>query len=248
LARLAEADAFRPALGLARREALWAIKALREAPLPLFAAATAREAGPAPEIQEPAVTLRPMKAGGEVGADYGHVGLTLRRHPVAFLRGDLRRRGITPCAEATRAKDGSWLSTAGLVLVRQMPGSAKGVMFVTIEDETGVANLVVWPAVFERQRRVILAARLLAVRGRIPREGEVVHLIAHRLHDLSGVLASVGDRDAAFPLPHGRGDELRRGGPGPDPRELPPHGTTPRRVDAPGLPLDAIRVRARDFR
>ena len=154
-----------------------------------------------------------MTAGGEVVEDYGHVGLTLRDHPVAFVRQYLNRQLIVPCAEVMQARDGSWLTTAGLVLVRQMPGSAKGVMFITIEDETGIANLIVWPSVFEQQRLVILAARMLAVQGRIQREGEVVHLIEQRLQDLSGMLASVGERDTAFPLPHGRGDEFHHGSP-----------------------------------
>src|SRR6202041_3068748 len=87
-----------------------------------------------------------------------------------------------------------------LVLVRQRPGSAKGVMFITLEDETGIANLVVWPQVFEKFRRVVMSASMIAVRGRIQREGEVVHLVAHRLVDLSAELATVGVRDAAFPL------------------------------------------------
>jgi error-prone DNA polymerase len=128
-----------------------------------------------------------------------------------------------------------------------MPGSAKGVMFITIEDETGIANLIVWPTVFERQPRVILAASMLAVHGRIQREGEVVHLIAHRLHDLSRVLASVGERDTAFPLPHGRGDELHHGSPGRDPRDLPPRDVKPRNIDVPDLHLDTIKLRARNF-
>jgi error-prone DNA polymerase len=162
-----------------------------------------------------------MTAGGEVVEDYGHVGLTLRSHPVSFLREDLRRRRIVPCAEAMQARDGRWLQTAGLVLVRQMPGSAKGVMFITIEDETGIANLVIWSTLYEKQRRVILSAGMLGVHGRIQREGEVVHLVAHKLTDLSPDLASVGDREAAFPLPHGRGDEFHHGSPGIDPRNLP---------------------------
>jgi error-prone DNA polymerase len=141
LVQLAEADAFRPSLQLARREALWGIKALRDEPLPLFAAASVREAKTVPELHEPPVKLRPMTAGGEVVEDYGHVGLTLRSHPVSFLREDLRRQRIVTCAEAMQARDGCWLETAGLVLVRQMPGSAKGVIFITIEDETGIANL-----------------------------------------------------------------------------------------------------------
>ena len=224
LVQLAEADAFRPSLKLARREALWAIKALRDEPLPLFAAASAREARTVPELHEPPVTLRPMTAGSEVVEDYGHVGLTLRSHPVSFLRGDLHRQRIVTCAEAMQARDGCWLQTAGLVLVRQMPGSAKGVMFITIEDETGIANLVIWPKLYERQRRVILSAGMMAVHGRIQREGEVVHLVAHRVSDLSNALASVGGRDATFPLPHGRGDEVHHRSPGLDPRELPPKG------------------------
>src|ERR1700682_4196756 len=128
---------------------------------------------------------------------------------------------MVTCAEAMRASDGRWLETAGLVLVRQMPGSAKVVMFITIEDEASIDDLVIWPNLYERQRWVILSAKMMAVRGRIQREGEVVHLVAHRLTDLSNTLASVGSRDAAFALPHGHGDQLRRGGSGPDPRELP---------------------------
>jgi error-prone DNA polymerase len=169
LVELAEADAFQPSLKLARREALWAIKAQRDEPLPLFAAAAARENGFVPEINEPAVALRPMTAGGEVVEDYGHVGLTLRDHPVSFLREDLLRQRIVTCREAMQAPDGRWLESAGLVLVRQMPGSAKGVMFITVEDESGIANLVVWPKIFEKQRRIILGAGMMAVYGRIQR-------------------------------------------------------------------------------
>ena len=150
------ADAFRPTLGLARREALWAIKALRD----------------------------------------------------AFLRADLKTRRVTTCAEAMQARDGRWLEAAGLVLVRQRPGSAKGVMFITLEDETGIANLVVWPQVFDRFRRTVIAASMIAVRGRIQREGEVVHLVAHQLTDLSAELATVRSRDADFPLPPGRGHQV----------------------------------------
>ena len=132
LVRLAEADAMRESLGLARREALWALKALRDEPLELFAAAAAREATTIEEVREPAVSLRPMTSGGEVVEDYRHVGLTLRRHPASFLRADLATRRIVTCADAMNARDGKWLTTAGLVLVRQKPGSAKGVMFITI--------------------------------------------------------------------------------------------------------------------
>jgi len=243
LVQIAEADAFLPLMKLPRREALWAIKALRDEPLPLFAAASAREAETVAELNEPAVALRPMTAGGEVVEDYGHVGLTLRAHPVSFLREDLRRKGVATCAEATQARDGRWVRAAGLVLLRQMPGSAKGVMFITIEDETGVANLVIWPKLYEKQRRVILSAAMLAVDGRIQREGDVVHLVARRLADLSALLASVGARDLAAPKPHEGDDELHHASPGLNPPSngLNTHG-------APPLCLDAIKVKARDFR
>jgi len=216
--------------GARRREALWAIKALRDEPLPLFAAASAREAEFVPEVSEPAVTLRPMTAGGEVVEDYGHVGLTLRAHPLSFLREDLRHQRIATCAESMAARDGRWLEAAGTVLVRQRPGSAKGVTFVTLEDETGIANLVIWAKVLEANRRAILSAGMMAAHGRVQREGDVVHLVAQRITDLSADLASVGSRGAAFPHPHGRDDHLHRGVSG-----------------RPDLPRGSIRVRSRDF-
>jgi error-prone DNA polymerase len=233
LERLAAADAFRPALGLTRREALWAIRALRDRPLPLFAAASARAGEPVAEMSEPAVGLRPMTAGREVAEDYGALGLSLRPHPVAFLRRDLAARHIVPCAEAGRARDGRRLATAGLVLVRQRPGSAKGVLFMTIEDETGFANIVVRPDLFERQRQVILSSGMLAVTGRVQREGAVVHVTAHEITDLSALLRSLGER-------------TRHGG-SPDPRETPARKSRDTPVadtqSAPG-----IKVPTRDFR
>jgi len=246
LERLADADAFQPALGLARREAVWTIRALRDEPLPLFAAASARTAAPIAEVTEPAVALRPMTAGREVVEDYSSVGLTLRRHPVAFLRSDLAAQGVVCCADAMGARDGSWLRTAGIILVRQRPGSASGVIFVTIEDETAVANLVIWPKVFEKQRRIVLGSGMLAVKGRVQREGEVVHIVAHELTDLSALLRSVGDRDAPFMVPHGRGDQVTHGG-GPDPREA--LGRKPRDIYIPDLRGGPeIKVPTRDFR
>jgi len=248
LTRIAEADGFRLAFGLARREALWAIKGLRDEELPLFAAASAREGGTVPEADEPAVALRPMEVGREVVEDYSHTGLSLRRHPVSFLRADLARRRIVSCAEAMGTRDGRWLEAAGIILVRQRPGSAKGVMFVTLEDETGIANLVVWTKVFEQHRRIILSSGMIAVKGRIQREGEVVHLVAHRITDLSAELASIGQRDGAFPLPHGRGDEFHHGSPTPDPRSQPPKVSRPRDMYVRDLHIDAIKVRTRDFK
>lgn len=107
-----------------------------------------------------------MTQGHNVIEDYGHVGLTLREHPIAFLRRDLQKRNIVTCSDAMNARDGRWLMSAGLVLVRQKPGSAKGVMFITIEDETGPANVVVWPSLFEKRRRVVLGRSTDAPRGK----------------------------------------------------------------------------------
>src|SRR3546814_18170903 len=111
-------------------------------------------------------------------------------------------------------------------------------MFTTREDETGIANLVVWPQVFEKNRRIILSAGMFAVRGRVQREGEVVHLVAQRLTDLSADLASVGDRDAAFPLPHGRGEEFHHGSPTPDQRDPTFTGLRRRILHVTYLPLN----------
>lgn len=246
--KIAEADGFQPSLRLQRRQALWAIKGLRDDALPLFAAATAREEVVVREVNEPVVELRPMTAGGEVVEDYRHAGLTLRAHPVSFLRADLAKRRIVTCAKAMAAKDDTWLETAGLVLVRQRPGSAKGVLFVTIEDETGAANLILWPTVFEKFRRAILNAGMVAVKGPVQREGEVVHLIVQRVWDLSRELASVGERDDILPVPHGRGDQATHGGSGQDPRELPPRGTRYRDISGADLRTDVIKPKTRDFR
>ena len=246
LVRLAEADAFSPSLRLERREALWAIKALREAPLPLFAAADARDGSVQAEVPEALPDLRPMTPGREVVEDYGHLGLTLRDHPLSFIRGDLLRRHVMTCADGTAMRDRRLTRIAGLVLVRQKPGSAKGVMFITIEDETGVANLVIWPSLYEAQRRVVLSSSLLVVDGKVQREGEVVHIVATKLHDGSGLLASIGERDQTFRLPHGRGDEAHMGS-GLDSRSAPPRGVQVRDIYIPDLSPETIKVRSRDF-
>ncbi|TWF47646.1 error-prone DNA polymerase [Neorhizobium alkalisoli] len=246
LVQLAKADAYRPSLKLERRDALWAIKALRDEPLPLFAAAAQREAKAIAEQQEPDVVLRQMTDGHNVIEDYGHTGLTLRQHPIAFLRQDLAARNIVTCAEAMSARDGRWIFTAGLVLVRQKPGSAKGVMFITIEDETGPANLVVWPKLFEKSRRVVLGSSMMAIQGKIQREGEVVHLIARQLFDLTADLSGLADRDAAFKMPTGRGDEFAHGG-GPDPRDAPKKVASPRDMFVRDLHIDTLKVKARNF-
>ena len=203
LERLAEADAF-ACLGLSRRQASWEVRALAVSDLPLF---VGRE-----DFVEAATTLAPMQSGREVVEDYRSIGLTLRRHPVGFLRAELADSGMVTAADLPHTRDGSRISIAGIVLVRQKPGSAKGVMFITIEDETGHANLIVWPAIFERQRRLILSAGMIACHGKLQREGSVIHVIVERLEDYSETLRSVGDREDAFVVRTGRGDEAKHGG------------------------------------
>jgi error-prone DNA polymerase len=244
LVRLAEADAFRPSIGLARREALWAIKALRDNPLPLFASKSDEQ--PVPEVNEEAVRLKAMTAGHEVIEDYAHIGLTLRAHPVSFLRAALAAKRIATCAEAAVWPDRRKVTTAGLVLVRQRPGSAKGVMFITIEDETGTANLVIWPSLYEKQRQVVHGAHMLAVEGRVQREGLVVHIVADKLIDLSNELAGIVESQEQFQLPHGRGDEFHHGGNGLDPRDRPPRKA--RDIYVPDLHIDNLRLKPRNFR
>jgi error-prone DNA polymerase len=217
LERLAEADAFQ-AMNLPRRQAVWAIRGLSDSRLPLFDHAGFDHAGfdhagfehagldhggfdhAGSEANEPAVSLPAMTEGRQVVEDYRSVGLSLRDHPVAFLRATLEQRRITRCADLIRRRDGTRLTVAGIVLVRQRPGSARGVVFVTIEDETGHANLIVWPPVFEKQRRVLLSATMLACRGKLQKEGEVIHVIADEIFDMSALLRSVGDDTRAIRL------------------------------------------------
>ncbi len=206
LERLAEADAF-GSLGLNRRDALWKIKGLGDTQLALFTAADERDEQFRPEAVEPEVSLTPMKAGREVVEDYLSKGLTLRRHPVAFLREELARRRIIPCADLKSIRHGQRITVAGLVLVRQKPGSAKGVMFMTIEDETDVANLVIWTSLYEKHRRLILSSGMIGCRGRLQREGDVTHLVAEYLIDLSDLLRSVANRDDAPHLSQGPGSK-----------------------------------------
>ena len=246
---LADADAYR-SLAPSRRAAAWAIRALREAPLPLFTAADGREGTPAAEIVEPQVALPPAPAGGEVVDDFAATGLSLRAHPLAFLRAALNRRGVLPAAGLEQAADGQRVRVAGLVLVRQRPGSAKGVLFITLEDETGPANLIVWPALFERYRRVVLSAGMLGCEGRLQREGGVIHVIAARLLDLTAALHRIGRRQH-FPVPPGRGDAARGGSP--DPRDAPrdprPSGPPPRDIYIRDLHIDRpLPLKPRNFR
>ena len=249
LERLAEADAF-AVLGLDRRAALWAVRGLADTVLPLFAAADG-QGRPTLELVEPSVALTPMKEGPEVVEDYRSVGLSLGQHPMAFLRRELRSRGMVTCDDVRTGRDGRRVVVPGIVLVRQKPGSAKGVMFITIEDETGVANLVLWASKFEAQRRLVLSAGMIACHGRVQREGEVVHVVTDHLEDLSDLLRSVGERDEAFPMRHGRGDGATHPA-GKDPRSGPgagPGGRPVRDIFVPDLRLGSgIKVPTKDFR
>ncbi|HEY0314333.1 MAG TPA: error-prone DNA polymerase [Allosphingosinicella sp.] len=207
LEKLADADAF-AGFGLDRRQAIWRVRGLGEAPLPLFAAADARE-------REPEVVLRPMTEGREVVEDYRSVQLSLKAHPVAFLRPELDRRGVTRCGDLRHVKDGRNVEVAGVVLIRQRPGSAKGVLFLTIEDETGVANAILWPDRFEAQRRIVMSSAMIGIKGVVQKEGEVIHVVTARMEDMTPLLHSVGAMD--FPHRTSAGDGAKNAGP--DPRD-----------------------------
>ena len=213
LQRLAKADVFKPAFGLARRDALFAIRALGDGALPLFDQLIDGDSHNAPGVIEPAMRLKPMTAGAEVVEDYNTVGLTLGSHPLSFLRAELAERGIITCKDAMRSKDKRHVMVAGMVLVRQRPGSANGVVFMTIEDESGDANVVVWEKTGQDYKAALYGSSMLLITGYIQREGEVVHLIARTLVDLSPMLASVGRREVALKAPRQPGDEFRNGGP-----------------------------------
>ncbi len=225
LEKLADADAF-ASFGLDRRQALWRVRGLGDAPLPLFAAADAREA-------EPAVRLNRMTAGREVVEDYRALQLSLRAHPLAFVRPQLEARRIVSAAGLAGIRDGRKVEVAGIVLVRQRPG-AGNVTFITIEDESGVANIIVWQRIFDAHRRIVMGAAMIGVKGRLQREGEVIHVIADTLEDMTPLLHSVAARQ--FPHRPMPGDGANFGGP--DPRTRPSRS-------GPRDPV--IQVKSRDF-
>ncbi|EKS42736.1 error-prone DNA polymerase [Afipia clevelandensis] len=186
---LADADAFR-SLGLDRREALWTVRRLPDdVALPLFESAAARE-----QPDEAAQPLPQMPLPEQVVADYQTVRLSLKGHPMEFLRATFAREGIVPCRDVSHVSDRRRVRCAGVVLVRQRPGSAKGVVFMTLEDETGIANIVVWPKVMEKFRKEVMGARLIEVQGTIQSSpDEVVHLVAERLVDRSSDLMNLAN-------------------------------------------------------
>ena len=215
LARLAQADAFR-SLGLDRRQALWAVKSLGEEPLPLFA-----------QIEAPETTkadLPDMPFSQHVVEDYQTLRLSLKRHPLTFLRETLNRRGIILNHQLGGLKNGARVFVGGLVLVRQRPGTASGVIFVTLEDETGIANLVVWPKIFATHRAILMGARLMACQGRVQIEGkpphQVVHVVAEKLMDMSELLIQLHeDKSRSTHPPVATADKIVRSSDDTDPRQ-----------------------------
>jgi error-prone DNA polymerase len=204
---LAEADAFR-SLGLDRRAAVWAAQGLEAGNqrdrLPLFDVADFGDLRP-----EPDADLPPMLPGAHVMADYQSLSLSLKAHPVAFARPALAGQRVVPCMNLPDIRQGRQVSVAGLVLVRQRPGSAKGVIFLTLEDEGGIANIIVWPTVFEKYRPLVMGARFLKVSGRIQNEAGVIHVVADHVEDVTALLSDLSDKsldDAGL----ARADEVKR--------------------------------------
>ena len=201
---LASADAF-ASLGLTRRDALWAVQGLNRAgdkdDLPLLRPLSFRAV-------EPDADLPPMPPGEEVIEDYRRLKLSLRAHPVSFVRRDLDAKGIIRNASLATTRQ-TRVKVAGLVLVRQRPGSASGVVFMTIEDETGVANAIVWPKLFEKLRATVIGARFVAISGKYQNESGVIHIVADHIEDLTPLLSKIARAGGAIET-RARADEIRR--------------------------------------
>ena len=197
LERLANADAF-GSLGLSRRDALWAVRALQRAgdkdDLPLFRRVAM------PEL-EPDIDLPPMPPGEQVVEDYRHLHLSLKAHPVSFLRGELDRRGILRHELLPGIRNGERVTVAGLVLVRQRPGTAKGVIFMTLEDETGIANTIVWARAFETYRPTVIGARLVAITGPLQSASGVIHVVMEHIEDLTLLLRRLSEERGCVDMP-----------------------------------------------
>ncbi|MGV8839342.1 MAG: error-prone DNA polymerase [Bauldia sp.] len=232
--RLADADSFR-SLGLDRRAALWAARALdagaAKERLPLFD----RPEFAADRSNEPDFRLPPMPLGEHVVNDYRFLSLSLKAHPVAFLRNRLPALGVSPNETLRTTPDGRRVTVSGLVLVRQRPGTASGVIFMTLEDETGIANIVVWPRTFETFRPVVLGGRFVTVTGKIQKEGDVIHVVAEKIEDRTAMLA-VLTVDGTDLETLARADEVRR--PGNDARTERPRGAPFRHPRHEPIPAD----------
>ncbi|MDB9944356.1 OB-fold nucleic acid binding domain-containing protein, partial [Octadecabacter sp.] len=199
--KLAAADAMR-SMTLDRRQALWDARALRDAPdLPLFA-----------DKQDEGAELRfdlpQMPICEHVVSDYQTTRLSLKAHPMSFLRKSMAKQGYVPARALADIRDGTNIKLAGIVLIRQRPSSAKGVCFITLEDETGVANLVVWPKMMEAFRKVIMQSRVIDVQGVVQRSEDVIHVVAHHLKDRSDALDRLSQDPMEVPL--ARADEVKK--------------------------------------
>jgi len=213
LEKLADADAFR-SIGLDRRQALWEVAALGDRPVALLESLPSASAGE--QIELPLMT-----AGEHVVQDFASTGLSIKAHPVSFVREDLNRLQVIPLNRIQSLKNGEKIRVAGMITVRQRPGTAKGVVFVTIKDETGFANLVVWGKFFDKYRKEIVQSQLLLVDGHLQVEGEVIHVVVRRCYNLNsllGKLTAVPDEQPSL-LSLSRGDETSM--PSPDPRNIP---------------------------
>ncbi len=218
LEKLAAADAFRSVqaergfakTGLDRRQALWEVKALARAPpLPLFQWRQTEEGGCEPEVMLPVMPLSE-----HVVNDYQTLRLSLKAHPMSFLRQRLKRRRVAACEDLRGFENGAAVTIAGVVLVRQRPGTAKGVVFMTLEDETGVANAVVWPKTLERYRKIVMGARLILIKGRIQRHEDIIHVVCGQLEDRSDWLRELAETARDPQLPVGNADEVVKPDPG----------------------------------
>jgi error-prone DNA polymerase len=235
---LAVADVFR-SLGLDRRQALWAVRALdRKAAaerLPLFDRPLVRLKDLEPEMRLPT-----MPIGQHVIHDYQALGFSLKAHPVSFMRQRLAASGVLPNAALGQIPQGRRVTVAGLVLVRQRPGSAKGVIFMTLEDEKSIANIIVWPKTFERFRPLVLGARFIRVTGRLQSESDVIHVVAERIEDLTSWLVDLSEEAATIDT-YARADEIKHGG-GRDPRERAGFDRSARQPSLPGFAKDAAEL------
>lgn len=194
LEKLADADAFR-SIGLDRRQALWEVSSLSDSPIGMF------EGQPSESTSEIQLELPLLTDAEHVVEDYSTIGLSLKAHPVSFVRKQLDSFRVTATANLAKLASGDSVAVAGLITVRQRPGTAKGVIFITIEDETGFANLVVWGKVFDTYRRDIVQARLLMVQGKVQIEGKVIHVIANSCYNMSSLLQNMTDtKDTASAL------------------------------------------------
>jgi error-prone DNA polymerase len=220
LERLAEADAFQ-SIGLNRRKALWAVRGLigtdGAESLPLFD--STKSLPPPRNDLETGLPL--MSHSEDVVHDYRTMSFSLKAHPVSFMRRSLERRGIVACADLDRMRNGQRVEVAGLVLVRQRPGTATGVVFATLEDETGIANIVIWSTAFEKHRPVILSSRMMAVKGRLQVEGRVIHVVAESFTNMTEDLIALAGGHTIGDKALARGDEGRDG-------ETPPFYEVPR--------------------